>query len=529
MKKRYWTTFLMVFMAVAISTQAFAGTVRVTFPGVDGVKLQYFDNGTWTSMNGTFNNECTINIPSTATSLKAVKAGMSYQFDNVTAAGGVFNVPIIKLRVFGVNADCYIGVGQNNWITGFEPVGGGAQTLYNVFDNDETYTAEIWREGFFSVYASSYSNGNELHINFNEPFYSITVPRGVSDVLVSSYGWAVFGVNEGDTFILLKDPVETREAQMEFFFGGSYYYVEFLLDGSNPFDMLTSIIPYTVTFPGVEGVTLQYLFNGNWITINSTFDNEGSLFLPGAAASLRAVKGGMSYQFDNVTVGGLYNVPIIPLRVFGANADCYISVSQNSWIYGYTPVASGAQTLYNVFDNGTLYSVELWREGFFSIYASSYRTTNNGIEELNVDFGEPFYIVIVPDGVFDVLVSSYGWAVFGANEGDKIILLKDPDEIRDAQMNFFFDGSYYDLDFLLDGSNPFNMLTSTIPYTVTFPGMQGVTLQYLYNGDWYTLSGTFDNKASLYLPGAATSLRAVKGGMSYQFDNVTVGGVYDVP
>jgi len=62
--------------------------------------------------------------------------------------------------------------------------------------------------------------------------------------------------------------------------------------------------------------------------------------------------------------------------------------------------------------------------------------------------------VEVPAGLSNVWISSNDWAVRGANAGERITLLTDPNNIRDAKIS---SGKTYNVEFKLDGLDPFDL------------------------------------------------------------------------
>jgi|GEM_PF-4072672 len=214
------------------------------------------------------------------------------------------------------------------------------------------------------------------------------------------------------------------------------------------------------------------------------------------------------------------DTPSIALRVFGLDAECKIAVFQNGWdmVYDYADVPGGVEQLYDVPDTGGDYMVRLSKTGFYTIDANAVRTNNQGVDELWASF-DCFYKIKVPAGVTNVSITSWDWCVRGANAGDTIDLIADWNNIRNARLDYDFQGKSNSLFFMLDGSDPF-----AGSVFVNFPGVEGVTIQYRLNGTWSNLPGTFNHQTgNITLPAGVTSIRAVKNAMSYQFDGVNVG------
>ena len=435
--------------------------VTINFTGVEGVTVRYWTT-VWGNVTGTFNNSAKFEIPEGAKSFQVIKGGMFY---DITWEDGVFeyNVPVITLRAFGYQSDCNIRPAQvgGSWVYDSAAMAGDVQYTCTVFDNGRDYNVQLYREGFHPITATAEKNWNdeveeELWADF-DCFYYWDVPEGVSNVWIASYpySWNTKDANEGDQLVLVVDYNDVKMAQMRFVVDGTTYNVEFPLDGTNPFTGM-----FIVNFPGVEGVTMQYYVNGAWGTVDGTFDNFAIFNAPGAT-SVRAVKAGMYYQFDNLT-GAAYpcglDVPVINVRVFGIAADCRIGVSQGSWVYDYENVAGGYQYLYTVFDNGRNYSVKLASTGYFPVEATAVRTNDNGIDELWAYF-DVFYNIPVPDGVTNIKVSNANWVdttVWHYNWIDQDVFTLMANYTA-AKLYFNYDGVPYEIDFTLDGSNPFDL------------------------------------------------------------------------
>ena len=202
-----------------------------------------------------------------ATTIRVRKGGMSYTFNNADAgieAGDVFEVPVITLRVFGISADCSIGIIQTNWVYNSAAVPGGVQQLYPVFDNGANYTARLSKAGFSNIDSAAaqrtvYDGNEELWIYFNN-FYQIEIPAGVTNVRMQSNNWIVNPANAGDKIALLVDYNAVKAAKMNFEYNGkAFTNVEFMLDGSDPFSKpfeVNIVVEPTCT---LEGYTITYL------------------------------------------------------------------------------------------------------------------------------------------------------------------------------------------------------------------------------------------------------------------------------
>jgi len=443
------------------------------------------------------------------------------------------DVPGIVLRVFGLDAQCKIAVIRDGWeiVYDYVEIPGGVEQFYYVSDTGGDYSVRLSKSGFYSIDANTvrtvYEGYDELWASF-DCFYQIKVPVGVTNVWISSWDWCVSNANAGDMIDLIADWNNIRTARLEYDLGGTHYITTFKLDGSDPFAGNVS-----VNFPGVEGVTIQYCNGGAWFNLPGTFSHQtGFITLPQGSTSIRAVKGAMFYQFDGLNIGSglkVFDVPVIPLNVIGIDANCKIGVLLNGWdtVYANAEISGGFPRVYNVFDTGEDYTVRLSKNGFYSIDVNAFRTQNGSSGELWAFF-DCFYKIKVPVGVTNVSIASWDWCVRNANEGDMIDLIADWNNIRTARLDYEYGGKNYNLLFKLDGSDPFAGYVS-----VNFPGVEGVTLQYCKGGTWFNFPGTFNHQTGfITLPEGSTSIRAVKGAMSYRFDGLNIGigsNVFDVP
>ena len=215
----------------------------------------------------------------------------------------------------------------------------------------------------------------------------------------------------------------------------------------------------TVNFPGIKGATVQYYTNvSGWVTVGK-FDETCNFVIPDklkatwGATTVQVTKGGMWHTFSNLNVGDdplVVETPVKTITVSGITAACDLGIVQSDWVYPNAPAAVGVVNEFKVFDNGKKYEVRLSRPGFYPI-------TITGVDAgQTINFGAAyFYQATVPAGVTNVWISSYDWAVRGANAGDPIVLLKDPANIRSAKMSYVYGGKTYNVEFKLDGSDPF--------------------------------------------------------------------------
>ena len=510
-----------------------AANITVNFPGVDGVKVSHYKDaasGGWKSVDGSFDNTASFQItePGTNYTIQVQKDtpthSMSYNFNALTIEMGedyTFDVPVLPIAITGISSACELGLAQADWIYRMSTASVGVQNTFNVFDNGQKYTVKVGRTGYHQISIPDIDAGQNVWLDI---FYNIPVPAGVTNIRIANANWvdtSTWYANylESDVFTLMKN---NTAAKLYFDYAGQSHTVDFMLDGSDPFSMFD----YKLTFPGVEGVTLEYYSNLVWTKVDGTFDNEGSFFAPGTKiTSLRAVKNGMMYQFDGVKGAGTFDVPVIPLRVYGVNAECNLAVVRSNWVYNYAPVAGNVHSLYNVFDNGGPYEVRLQKSGFHTLSKIATRTVYEDKDELHVSFDDPFYNVTVPAGYSTIRMQSNGnWIVNPANAGDTILLLKTDQE---AKMAFVYNGTQYsEVFFMLDGSDPFKQLAF-----FNFPGVEGVTIQYYANGAWSNLPGTYDNSAIVFIPENTANVRVAKGGMTYQIDGVQAlpNRYFDIP
>jgi hypothetical protein len=256
----------------------------------------------------------------------------------------------------------------------------------------------------------------------------------------------------------------------------------YLLAGFNKRNVVVDMQPgnATVNFSGIMDVTVQYNSSGAWFDVPGTFDNTtGLISIPPDTTSVRAVKGGMGYQFDNITFDAaplVLNVPVGTIVATGVDAACMLGLrQQNEWAYPLAPASIGVTNEYNVFDNGIPYEVHLSKPGFFPV-------TRPGIDETNiyagyqVNFGDHyFYQTTVPAGVSDLKIISNGTIVEGIGAGQKSELLCDfYGMIRTARLSFMYGGIAHDTDILLDGIDPFGYIsagTIVIPFATVEPYM----------------------------------------------------------
>ena len=284
--------------------QVYPARITVNFPGVKDVTVTGYADG-WFTLDGTFNDSCAFDMPrgyvsSGYDAILVSTGGMSWQLNYQTLdVTQEIDIPVITLRVFGINADARLSVyqqGGNYFDEYLKPVQGGAQQCYNVFgDEDSVYSAELTADGYqdfayTSMTASCspnvYDGETELWIYFGAPFYSVNVPNDVTDVYISEAGWIVYGTN--DSQILLFGNGQT--AELKFNYNGKTYETTFPLDGSNPFT--------TTNFASLEAfVKLVRYYTGD----GSFYDLTDSIM-------------GSTPDFNLTVYGGTANISSAALR-----------------------------------------------------------------------------------------------------------------------------------------------------------------------------------------------------------------------
>jgi hypothetical protein len=230
-----------------------------------------------------------------------------------------------------------------------------------------------------------------------------------------------------------------------------------------------------VGFLGVKDVTVQYYRGNAWYNVPGTFDDTtGLISVPSDTSSMRALKGGMSYQFDSISIGDtplVLNVPVCTITIIGILAACELGLKQQGeWIYPLGPDVVDAQKVYNVFDNGKGYNVQLTKPGFHPIE----RTDVYAGQQVN--FGSScFYQITIPTGVSQVKMVSNGTIAQDVNAGQNIQLLCDfLGTLRTAQLSFMYGSKQHDIDILLDESNPFGIIYNGV-LTIPFAAVEHLT------------------------------------------------------
>ncbi|MCL1822640.1 MAG: hypothetical protein FWG44_00375 [Oscillospiraceae bacterium] len=227
--------------------------ITVFFPGVEGVILQYYSSSTgFVQIEGIFNEYGSFIIPEEILAestgfllIRVIKAGMDYTFffaswKQLVGVHELF-VPVVPLTVTGITTDSSIGIAQHDWVYFPSPAAVGQPNRFNVFDNGNPYLVYIFKEGFYPVIIDNIDVAVNPNVHF-DGFYTVSIPDGVSNVWISSNGWAVRGANASELITLMADFNNIAEANITFVFNGVTYYAAFLLDGNDPFyDILAQI------------------------------------------------------------------------------------------------------------------------------------------------------------------------------------------------------------------------------------------------------------------------------------------------
>ena len=424
--------------------------IYIKFPGVEDVTVRFYSPNGWFDI-GVYDDEVTFEMPADALTyngyyaVQAIKGGMSYQVSNITITGELIDidVPVQPITVTGITSACTLAIVQANWVYGDTVTAIGEDTEFNVFDNDGTYEIRIGRTGYSYAVITGVSAGDIVDIS--EYFYDITVPEGVSDVGIANANWVDTTVTDGKITLMKNN----GDAKLYFNYDGKAYVIDFVLDGTNPFDSI-----YIMNFPGIEGVTIQYYMNGVWSSVPGTFDNSGYFFMPGVITSVRAAKGGMTYQIDGVNklTSKIFDVPVGTITITGIISACELSIVGSDWVYHNLPTTIGEDKSFNVFNN-----VQGNKEYELRISKAGHKNAIGIMVKIDTEFdiSEYFYDVAVPEGFTGVKISNANWIVNPANEGDTITFLKNYTE---AILSCTYNGETLSKTFLLDGTNPFDSL-----------------------------------------------------------------------
>ena len=287
---------------------------------------------------------------------------------------------------------------------------------------------------------------------------------------------------------------------------------------------------FTINFPGMEGVKVEYYTNvANWKTVELAADDTWTFSIPDAdkatygPTTFRVSKGGSSYTITVQDGVWVYDVPVATIAVFGVSIPCKLAIVQSNWVYPYADANVGVFNYFNVFDNGKDYEVRVSKTGFYNVEKIIALPVSGGVANNPNDAGPDyhyqvyfgpsyFYQYTVPAGFTNIRMQSNNWFVNSpaAKEGDMIQYLRDYGKEKTAKMSFTYGGkTYSNVEFLLDGTDPFKGLK-----IVNFPGMENVTIRYNLNG-WQPVAGTFSNGANIKLPDGADKVQLHIDGVMY--------------
>ena len=235
----------------------------------------------------------------------------------------------------------------------------------------------------------------------------------------------------------------------------------------------------TIHFPNMVGVNLRYHVPGmGWVTLGS-FDNSASFSPSGVPNVIEVRRGGSTYRIEgslltNALAEGSFSVPVVPIRVFGLNTPGMVDLAivQSDWVYHMAPHAGGAQHLFHVFDNGQSYEVRMRSVGQSTMsvtVSTNNKVIHQGVEEVHAFFGSPFFGFHVPEGISNVWIAETDWAIRGAAEGSRIVLLNTGNQGR---IRFTENGVIREETFIINGTNPFCQvgIHNMVPDRILIPG-----------------------------------------------------------
>ena len=205
-----------------------------------------------------------------------------------------------------------------------------------------------------------------------------------------------------------------------------------------------------VTFPGMSGVTVSHFTDWEWVEVG-TLDNSASFSVPNGTSHVRATRGSMEHTFmlpradDFVTVLSVptATLDIIGVSVYGDN----VNIAQNDSSLN-VPVP--ANVFFQSFGNeGEYWAILISKAGGNYPFVVT-------VTDMNADFSEYFYNVRVPAGVTNLSIQSNDTYIVdiadGISGGGTITLLKTG---QPASMSFTLGGTARNVNFTLDGSDPF--------------------------------------------------------------------------
>ena len=434
--------------------------ITVLFEGIKNVKVEYNRGGKLYEFEAgaRYDNKAVISIDELKGTgvVKAIKVTNSLSMTATQTiadivlgdnADVVFNVNTIKLTGIGSTVTIGLrGTGGISQLYANQVYTKGDEIEYKMFANygvDYLYRVTITKTGVSGSVALDVTGGE---YNLSEYFYSIDLPGHLA--AVNFRGIGNLGGKPGESLELLKT---MAGGTFTFTLGKDKYgALDFLFDGTNPFDGM-----FIVKFPGTSGATMQQ-YKGGWSNIPGTFDDL-AIFNALGATSVRAALKGMTHQVDglaNVAYPHVIEISVKTITITGVSSDCNLAIVQSDWVYNYSPAVKGVPNVFHVFDNGRPYEVRVSREGYS--YISIPNTNAGGSVTLDI-----FYNIAIPDGVSNVRISNTNWVdttvwYYGETGSNVITLMKN---YGAAKLHFVYEGKQYNyIDFVLDGSNPFNSI-----------------------------------------------------------------------
>ncbi|MCL2425885.1 MAG: InlB B-repeat-containing protein [Oscillospiraceae bacterium] len=222
-------------------------------------------------------------------------------------------------------------------------------------------------------------------------------------------------------------------------------------------------VTITVNFPGVEGVNVRYFATGfGWFNVAANVGNHYTFEVDGAHLGAITVisvnRGSMIYNhaISAADLAGHYivNVPVRTITVTGINAVANLGVVNPGWVYGMSAANVGVANVFNVFDNGDPYAVIVGRSHFRPITMIPNAEGNLWIPTT------VFVDIPIPEGVTNISLFNYGMGTrvtpevrFNHAMGSYVINLFNNG--TEGRLFFNFCCERYEIDFMLDGTNPF--------------------------------------------------------------------------
>lgn len=234
-------------------------------------------------------------------------------------------------------------------------------------------------------------------------------------------------------------------------------------------EVYVPVTKVTVNFPGVSAVNVIFrdVTEQAWRGVEGVFDNTVTFDVPGSGTfTIQVAKGGMLYTFNNVViVEGTsieLDVPVLPITVTGLLGWCYLGLTQSeNSVYIDQRYEANTDVIFNVFNNGNVYALKLRATGLYPLTISSIPAGDT------VNISTLFSFINVPTGVRDMLLTvgantanAMTYSAQSALEMSGVALLMDGGM---AHMSFYYYDQFYEIDFVLDGTDPFAFLTGVEP------------------------------------------------------------------